>query len=73
MNNARLFPIDLAKANAKLCAWRKKYDTPEKIAAEHRRILLDRVVESMAFEAKPLIMARLKSVLRKKKEEDASS
>jgi hypothetical protein len=43
-------PIDIAEANAKLQAWRKKYNRPEKVAALHRKAVLDYVVESMAFE-----------------------
>jgi hypothetical protein len=43
-------PIDLAKADAKLRAWRKKYNTPRKVAAQHRKAILKHVVQSMAFE-----------------------
>ena len=57
-------PIDLAKADAKLRAWRKKYDTPEKLAALHRKAILKHVVQSMAFEGQPVSMARLKSLLK---------
>ena len=30
-------PINIVEANAKLRAWRKKYNTPEKVAALHRK------------------------------------
>jgi hypothetical protein len=59
-------PIDLAKADAKLRAWRKKYDTPEKVAALHRKAILKHVVQSMAFEGQPVSMARLKALLKEK-------
>ena len=36
--------------DAKLRAWREEHDTPTKVAATHRKVLLDRVVQSMAFE-----------------------
>lgn len=58
--------IDLAKANAKLLAWRKKYNTPEKVAALHRKAVLDCVVESMAFEAEPVSKTRLKALLKER-------
>ena len=57
-------PIDLHQANEKLRAWRKKYNTPAKVAAEHRKQILDRVVESMAFEGEPVSKARLKALLK---------
>ena len=58
-------PIDLDQANKRLQAWRKKYDTPEKVAAQHRKKILDWVVESMAFEGEPVSKARLKALLKK--------
>ncbi|MBI5854127.1 MAG: hypothetical protein HZB35_02635 [Nitrospirae bacterium] len=51
------------EADAKLHAWRKERDTPEKVAAAHRKVLLQRVVESMAFESEPVSLARLKTLL----------
>jgi hypothetical protein len=57
-------PIDLNQANERLQAWRKKYDTPEKVAAQHRKKILDWVVESMAFEGEPVSKARLKALLK---------
>jgi hypothetical protein len=44
-----LRPLDLQKLDAKLRAWRKKYDTPAKVAALHRKAILKHVVQSMAF------------------------
>ena len=64
--------IDLARAVGKLRAWRKKYDTPEKIAALHRKAILQHVVQSMDFEGQPVSMARLKALLKRKKVEAVS-
>jgi hypothetical protein len=66
MKKATPPPIDLAKADAKLRAWRKKYDTPEKVAALHRKAILKHVVQSMAFEGQPVSMTRLKALLKEK-------
>jgi hypothetical protein len=52
---------DLSK---KLRRWRKGHSSPSKVAAMHRQVLLERVVESMAFENEPVTMARLKSLLK---------
>ena len=57
--------INLEQANKRLQEWRKKYDTPEKVAAQHRKKILDWVVESMAFEGEPVSKARLKELLKK--------
>jgi hypothetical protein len=65
--------IDLAKADAKLRAWRKKYDTPEKVATPHRKATLKHVVQSMDFEGQPVSMARLKSLLKQKAKRRSSS
>jgi hypothetical protein len=65
MKKEHSFPIDLA--NAKLRAWRKKHDAPAKVAAAHRRVLLNRVVASMAFDGQPVSMARLKILLKYRK------
>jgi hypothetical protein len=46
--------------DAKLRAWREKHNTPEKVAAPHREVLLERVVQSMAFENQPVSTERLK-------------
>jgi hypothetical protein len=59
-------PIDIAEANAKLQAWRKKYNRPEKVAALHRKAVLDYVVESMAFEGEPVSKTRLKALLKER-------
>lgn len=66
MKEASPPPIDLAKTNAKLQSWRKKYNTPAKVAAEHRKKILDWVVESMAFDGEPVSKARLKALLKAK-------
>jgi hypothetical protein len=60
-------PIDLAQADAKLRQWQQRHDTPEKVAAAHRKVLLRRVVESMTFENQPVSKARLKALLRVRK------
>jgi|APDOM4702015248_1054824.scaffolds.fasta_scaffold570229_1 uncharacterized membrane protein len=48
--------------DAKLRAWREEHDTPAKVAATHRKVLLDRVVQSMAFENQPVSRDRLKTL-----------
>lgn len=65
-------PIDLKKLNAKLRQWQKQHDTPEKVAAAHRKVILERVVESMSFENEPVTMARLKTLLKNRKKAPAS-
>lgn len=59
-------PLDLQKLDAKLRAWRKEHNTPAKVAAAHRKVLLDRVSESMAFENQPVSTDRLKTLLKGK-------
>ena len=66
MKQANPPPIDLAKADAKLRAWRKKYNTPEKVAALHRKTILKHVAQSMAFEGQPVSVPRLKALLKEK-------
>jgi hypothetical protein len=60
-------PLDMKKLDAKLRQWQKKHDTPAKVAEAHRKVLLDRVVQSMAFENEPVSMARLKTLLKERK------
>ena len=60
-------PFDLKKLDAKLRQWQKRHDTPAKVAEAHRKVLLDRVVQSMAFENEPVSMARLKTLLKNRK------
>ena len=55
-------PLDLKKVDAKLRQWQKRHDTPAKVAAAHRKVILDRVVQSMAFENEPVSTARLKTL-----------
>ena len=52
---------DLSK---KLRRWQKRHGNAAKVAATHRQVLLERVVESMAFENEPVTMARLRSLLK---------
>lgn len=72
MRKASPPPIDLARADAKLRAWRKKYDTPEKVAALHRKAILKHVVQSMAFDGQPVSMTRLKALLKEKVKSSSS-
>jgi len=67
MKKQVLPPLDLKKLDANLRQWQKKHDTPAKVAAAHRKVLLDRVVQSMAFENEPVSMARLKTLLKNRK------
>ena len=52
-----------AVLNAKLRRWQKRHATPEKVAAAHRKVLLERVSQSMAFENQPVSTDRLKTLL----------
>ena len=52
--------LDLVKADNKLRAWKKCHNTPAKVAAAHRKVLLERVSQSMAFEDQPVSADRLK-------------
>lgn len=56
--------MNAEELNAKLRAWREKHNTPEKVAATHRKVLLNRVAQSMAFEDQPVSMERLKVLTR---------
>ena len=56
-----IVPMNADELDAKLRAWREQHNTPEKIAAAHQNVLLDRVVQSMAFENQPVSMERLKT------------
>lgn len=53
-------PIDLAQAELRLQQWRSQHNTPAKVAAAHRKVLLERVSQSMAFENQPVSTDRLK-------------
>ena len=55
-------PIDLAQADARLQQWRSRHNTPAKVAATHRKVLLERVSQSMAFENQPVSTDRLKTL-----------
>lgn len=60
MNQKSNQPIDLAQAEARLQQWRSRHNTPVKVAAAHRKVLLERVSQSMAFENQPVSTDRLK-------------
>jgi len=54
--------LDLVKTDGKLRAWRKRHNTPAKMVAAHRKVLLERVSQSMAFENQPVSTDRLKTL-----------
>lgn len=66
MSVEKSFPIDISELNAKLRNWQKKHDTPETVAASHRKVLLERVVRSMSFENQPVSASRLKVLLKER-------
>lgn len=55
-------PIDLAQSEARLRQWRQQHDTPAKVAAAHRKVLLERVSQSMAFENQPVSTDHLRDL-----------
>ena len=55
-------PIDLAQADARLQQWRSRHNTPAKVAVTHRKVLLERVSQSMAFENQPVSRDCLKTL-----------
>jgi hypothetical protein len=61
--------IDLAQADALLKQCVSLHNTPAKVAAAHRKVLLERVSQSMAFENQPVSTARLKTLTLKPKPE----
>ena len=63
MNQKPNQPIDPAQADALLQQWRSRHNTPEKMAVAHRKVLLERVCQSMAFENQPVSMDRLKTLM----------
>jgi len=62
MNQKPNQPIDSAQADARLKQWRSLHNTSAKMAAAHRKVLLERVNQSMAFENQPVSMNRLKTL-----------
>ena len=64
MNQKPNQPIELAQADARLQQWRALHNTPAKVAAAHRKVLLERVSQSMAFENQPVSTDRLKILTR---------
>ena len=63
MNQKPNQPIDPAQADARLQQWRSRHNTPAKVAAAHRKVLLERVSQSMAFENQPVSTVRLKTLM----------
>jgi len=59
--------LDLDALNARLRRWQGRHDTWQKVAADHRKVLLERVVQSMTFENEPVSMERLRKLLRRAK------
>ena len=57
-----IISMNADESDAKLRAWRKRHDTPAKVAAAHRKILLERVSQSIAFENQPVSTDRLKTL-----------
>lgn len=55
-----IVPMNADELDAKLSVWREEHNTPDKVAATHRKVLLERVSQSMAFEKQPVSMERLK-------------
>ena len=41
--------------------WRGRHNTPEKVAVAHRKVLLEQVSQSMAFENQPVSMIASRS------------
>ena len=62
MNQKLNQPIDLAQAEVRLQQWRNRHNTPAKVVAAHRKVLLERVSQSMAFENQPVSTDRLKTL-----------
>ena len=62
MNQKPNQSIDPTQTDALLQQWRSRHNTPEKMAAAHRKVLLERVSQSMAFENQPVSMDRLKTL-----------
>ena len=67
MKTKTSFQLGLHKVNAKLRQWQERHGTLEKVAAAHRRVVVDRAFQSMAFENEPVSMARLKVLLENRK------
>lgn len=54
MTTNHLSQLDLKQLEVKLRVWRQEHNTPARLAAAHREVLLDRVSQSMAFENQPV-------------------
>ena len=57
-------PLDLDVLAGKLTQWQQKHNTARKVADAHRHVLLERVIQSMAFENEPVTMNRLQTLLK---------
>jgi hypothetical protein len=63
MSRKTNLPINPLQGDELLQKWQRKHDTPAKVAAAHRKVLLERVSQSMAFENQPVSTERLKTLL----------
>jgi hypothetical protein len=57
--------MNVDQLDANLRAWRRQHNTSAKVAAAHRKVLLERVCQSMVFESRALSIDVLKSLLEK--------
>ena len=64
--NQKVKQIELPQADVRLARWRNHQNTPEKLAAWHRQVVLDRVAASMAFEKQPVDLERLRRLISEK-------
>ncbi|MCA9473474.1 MAG: hypothetical protein KC594_15545 [Nitrospira sp.] len=63
MNDDEPSVPDIKTIEDKLHRWRSQHNTPDKVVASHRAVILDRVVQSMEFEKDSITVARLKNLL----------
>ncbi|MDN5941463.1 MAG: Fic family protein [Nitrospira sp.] len=64
--NQKVNQIELPQADVRLARWRHLQNTPEKLAAWYRQVVLERVAESMAFENQPVDLERLRKLISEK-------
>jgi fido (protein-threonine AMPylation protein) len=64
--NQKVNQIKLPQADVRLTRWRHHQNTPEKLAAWHRKVVLERVAESMAFENQPVDVERVRRLISEK-------
>jgi hypothetical protein len=60
--------LDIEKVDARLRRWQRLHADPAKRATLYRRKILEWAVQSMAFENEPVSMARLKALLKNRRE-----